>query len=64
MEKCIILVGFTNFNLEIIKILLDLSGRDMNFVEFVIDMSGYDFRYSLDTTKTSKVFDWMSVISL
>lgn len=58
------MVDFTNSNLKITKILLDLTGRDMNFVELVPNISDHDYRYSLDTTKIIKVFDWMSVISL
>lgn len=64
MEKCLILVGVTNSNLEITKILLDLLGRGHYFFEFVPDSSGHDFRYSLDTTKISKILDWKPVISL
>lgn len=45
-------------NLELTKILLDLTGRDESFIEHVEDRKGHDRRYDIDCTKSHDELGW------
>jgi dTDP-glucose 4,6-dehydratase len=51
-------------NLELVKKLLTLMGRDESFIEFVKDRPGHDRRYSIDYSKAKKELDWEPQIGL
>ena len=38
-------------NIDLTKMLLDLSGRDESFIEYVVDRLGHDRRYAVDSSK-------------
>ena len=38
-------------NLEVVKTILKMLGKDESYIEFVEDRPGHDFRYSIDSTK-------------
>jgi dTDP-glucose 4,6-dehydratase len=41
-------------NLEIVKLLINLLGKDEDLIQFVSDRKGHDFRYSVDYTKIQR----------
>ena len=43
--------GEEKTNLEVVRIILDLMGKDESLIEFVEDRPGHDLRYSLDSSK-------------
>lgn len=45
-------------NLEIIKMLLRMTGCDEGYIEFVKDRPGHDRRYSVDWTKINRELGW------
>lgn len=45
-------------NLEVIKKILKLLGRDQNFIEYVADRPGHDRKYAIDWTKIKKDLGW------
>ncbi len=45
-------------NLEVIKIILHIMGKDENLIEFVEDRPGHDLRYSLDSSKLRGELGW------
>jgi dTDP-glucose 4,6-dehydratase len=45
-------------NLEVIKIILEILGRDQNLIQFVEDRPGHDIRYSLDSSKIRRRLGW------
>ena len=52
--------GLTNDinNLEVIKKILNILGKDENSIEFVKDRPGHDRRYALDWSKIKKELGW------
>lgn len=51
-------------NLELIKKILKLMGKDENFIEFVKDRPGHDRRYSIDWSKINKELNWKPNVDL
>ncbi|VVB67228.1 GDP-mannose 4,6-dehydratase [uncultured archaeon] len=45
-------------NLEVVKTILRMLGKDESLIEFVEDRPGHDVRYSLDSTKMRREFNW------
>ncbi|MEI6103235.1 MAG: dTDP-glucose 4,6-dehydratase [Methanothrix sp.] len=45
-------------NLEVIKTILHILGKDENLMEFVEDRPGHDLRYSLDSSKLRGELGW------
>jgi len=43
--------GEEKTNLEVVRTVLDIMGRDESLIEFVEDRPGHDLRYSLDSSK-------------
>jgi len=50
-------------NLTIIKKILKIMDKSVDYIEFVNDRPGHDFRYSLDSTKIQKEFRWSPKIN-
>lgn len=45
-------------NLEVVKKILKIMGKDESFIEFVKDRPGHDRRYAIDWTKINKELGW------
>jgi len=45
-------------NIEIVKTLLKLTGKDESLIEFVKDRPGHDRRYAIDSTKIQTELGW------
>lgn len=45
-------------NLEVVKTILKLMGKNEDLIEFVEDRPGHDIRYSLDSTKIREQLGW------
>jgi dTDP-glucose 4,6-dehydratase len=50
-------------NLEVIKKIIKLLGKDEAFIEFVKDRPGHDRRYALDWSKIKNELDWKPLYS-
>ncbi len=50
--------GEEKTNLEVVKTILNLMGKDESLIEFVEDRPGHDLRYSLDSTKIREELGW------
>ncbi len=50
--------GEEKTNLEVVKTILRIMGKDDGLIEFVEDRPGHDFRYSLDSTKIREELGW------
>ncbi|MCD6099188.1 MAG: GDP-mannose 4,6-dehydratase [Candidatus Marinimicrobia bacterium] len=50
--------GEEKTNLEVVRTILKLMGKDEELIEFVEDRPGHDLRYSLDSTKIREQLDW------
>lgn len=50
--------GEEKTNLEVVKTILNLMGKDDSLIEFVEDRPGHDLRYSLDSTKIREELGW------
>ena len=48
-------------NLEIIKLILSILGRQENLIEFVADRPGHDRRYAIDSSKIRNELGWRPV---
>lgn len=51
-------------NLEIIKKILSILGKDEGMIEFVPDRAGHDFRYDIDYGKIKNELGWTPSVSL
>jgi len=49
-------------NISIVKKILKLMNKSEDLIEFVEDRPGHDFRYSMDSSKIRKEFDWKNKI--
>ncbi len=54
----------TRQNVEVVKNLLMILGRNKSMIEFVKDRPGHDFRYSLDSSKVFRELEWRPTRSL
>ncbi len=45
-------------NLEVVKTILDIMGKDESLIKFVEDRPGHDLRYSLDSSKIREELGW------
>ena len=50
-------------NIEVIKKLIEILGKDEDSIEFVLDRPGHDLRYAVDTTKIEKELGWKAKVS-
>jgi len=50
-------------NIEVIKKLIEILGKDEDSIEFVPDRPGHDLRYAVDTTKIEKELGWKAKVS-
>ncbi|ASJ06378.1 dTDP-glucose 4,6-dehydratase [Thermococcus pacificus] len=50
--------GEERTNLEVVKTVLKLMGKDEDLIEFVEDRPGHDLRYSLDSWKITRDLKW------
>ncbi|WP_148882940.1 dTDP-glucose 4,6-dehydratase [Thermococcus aciditolerans] len=50
--------GEEKTNLEVVKTILRIMGRDEDMIEFVEDRPGHDLRYSLDSWKITRDLRW------
>jgi dTDP-glucose 4,6-dehydratase len=51
--------GDEKTNIEVVKEILRIMGKDESQIEFVEDRPGHDVRYSLDSSKIRKELGWM-----
>ncbi|MDP2845943.1 MAG: dTDP-glucose 4,6-dehydratase, partial [Candidatus Methanoperedens sp.] len=51
-------------NIDIVKTILKLLGKDESYIKFVKDRPGHDYRYALDNTKIRKELGWAPKIDL
>ncbi len=51
-------------NIDIVKIILELLGKDSSYIKFVKDRPGHDYRYALDNTKIKKELGWAPKVNL
>ena len=45
-------------NIDLVKMLVKLMGKDESSIEFVTDRPGHDFRYDMDFSKATKELGW------
>jgi len=45
-------------NIEVVKTILKIMGKDESFIRFVKDRPGHDYRYALDNTKIKREIGW------
>jgi dTDP-glucose 4,6-dehydratase len=45
-------------NIDVVRAILTLLGRDESAVEYVADRPGHDFRYALDSSKAECLLNW------
>ncbi len=50
-------------NIELVKKILDIMGKDYSLIEFVEDRPGHDLRYSLDSSKIRHELNWRPIYS-
>ncbi|ACS91092.1 dTDP-glucose 4,6-dehydratase [Thermococcus sibiricus] len=55
--------GEERTNLEVVKTILKLMGKDEDLIEFVEDRPGHDLRYSLDSWKIMRDLKWRPKVS-
>ncbi|AHL23096.1 dTDP-glucose 4,6-dehydratase [Thermococcus nautili] len=55
--------GEEKTNLEVVKTILRLLGKDESLIEFVEDRPGHDLRYSLDSWKITRDLKWRPKVS-
>ncbi len=51
-------------NIDIVKIILKLLGKNESYIKFVKDRPGHDYRYALDNTKIKKDLGWAPKVNL
>ncbi len=51
-------------NLELVKMILSIMGKDESHIEHVLDRPGHDRRYSVDFSKTSQALGWQPSLDL
>ena len=50
-------------NIEVVRSILSVLGKDENYIEFVPDRLGHDLRYAVDTTKIERELGWRAEVS-
>jgi len=55
--------GEEKTNLEVVRTILRLLGKDESLIEFVEDRPGHDLRYSLDSWKITRDLKWRPKVS-
>ena len=48
-------------NVQLVKKILDIMGKDYSLIEFVEDRPGHDIRYSLDSSKIRRELGWKPI---
>ncbi|MCX9012164.1 MAG: dTDP-glucose 4,6-dehydratase [Candidatus Methanoperedens sp.] len=51
-------------NIDIVRIILRLLGKDESYIEFVKDRPGHDYRYALDNTRIRNGLGWAPKVNL
>ncbi|MCI0468506.1 MAG: dTDP-glucose 4,6-dehydratase [Nitrospirae bacterium] len=49
-------------NIDVVKAILKLLGKDEGLIEFIKDRAGHDFRYSLNSDKIRQQLDWQAQV--
>ena len=55
--------GEERTNIDIVKYILKLLGKPEGLIRFTKDRLGHDYRYSLNSEKIKRLFDWKSRVS-
>ncbi len=50
-------------NIDVVKRLIALAGRDETSINYVTDRPGHDFRYAIDSSKIERELGWKAVVS-
>ena len=50
-------------NIDIVKIILKLLGKDEDQIEFVKDRLGHDWRYAIDNSKIKNELNWLPSVN-
>jgi dTDP-glucose 4,6-dehydratase len=50
-------------NIDIIKTILKLLGKDQSQIEFIQDRLGHDWRYAIDNSKIQNELGWNPSVS-
>jgi len=50
-------------NLEVVKLILDMTGKPYSLIKFVKDRPGHDRRYAIDSTKINTQLGWKALIN-
>ena len=50
-------------NIEVVKKILEILGKDEQLIEFTTDRPGHDLRYAVDTTKIETELGWKPKVS-
>lgn len=45
-------------NIDVVRVILAVMGKDESWIEFVPDRQGHDFRYAMNSAKMQKQFGW------
>lgn len=51
-------------NLELIRMILQMMGKDESYIEYIKDRPGHDRRYSVDFSKTKAALGWQPSLDL
>lgn len=51
-------------NIEIVKKVLEIMGKDETLITYVADRPGHDYRYALDNTKIERELGWRSSVDI
>jgi len=51
-------------NIDIVRMILRLMGKDESYIKFVKDRPGHDYRYALDNTRIKKELGWAPKMDL
>ena len=51
-------------NVDLVKKLLDVLGKNYDLIEYIADRKGHDLRYAVDSSKICKELNWKAKVSL
>ena len=51
-------------NIDVVRTILELTGRDESLIQYVTDRPGHDRRYSLSSEKTTAELGWKAEVAL
>jgi dTDP-glucose 4,6-dehydratase len=50
-------------NIEVVKKILELTGRDESLIRYVADRPGHDRRYAIDFSRAERELDWRPTVT-